>query len=286
MSIRFFLNWALLFLAGALFNGIQAQTLQNSKSAVCLVPEKLDFQVISKIERSSVGFTQGLIYRNGTLLESVGVYGESGLNQIKIPSGAVKSLYKNPKKVFGEGLILDGESIFQLTWKEHILFKYSLSSGEMKSIAFPYLGWGIAQAQNSLGKVWVTSDGTDRLRFFRSAPVYGRAWNSDNILRVRRGALHDTQPEIGINALSYVPAGEKNSGLYANIFQKTVIDRIDLDTGCVSGVLDLKELVADSGVDLEHSPEFVLNGIAFRPETHTFFVTGKNWPKIYEIKIK
>jgi glutaminyl-peptide cyclotransferase len=260
---------------------LSAARAQNLGEQACPAPTRLDYQLLHTLVRSKIGFTQGLFFQGDGLYESVGEYGGSKLNRIDPSSGAVETLLEDPKKVFGEGLVLVGDLIYQLTWKEHQILQYSLRTHELTSIAFPYNGWGMAMAEDGLGKLWITSDGTERLRSFRSGPVYGRTWRTDKIIRVKRRVNHVDEPEVGLNSLNFA-----QGILYANIFLTAVIDQIDLKTGCVRGVLDLATLVKDSGVDLNRDPEFVLNGIAYRRESQSFFVTGKNWPKIYELKIK
>lgn len=243
----------------------------------CPVPLQLGYEVVSTRVRSAPGFTEGLVYRDGSLWESVGGYGSSGLNRIDLSTGKVSQVLASPKKVFAEGLMLAGDQFYQLTWKEHLLMRYSLKTQEVSFVAFPYLGWGFTQAQDLLGKIWVISEGSERLRFFRSLPIHGRAWNSEKTLRVTRLSA----PEVGLNSLAFAAPW-----IYANVFPKHEIDQINLNTGCVQGVLDLEGLERDSAVNPNRDAESVLNGIAYRPDTQTFYVTGKNWPKIYEIRIK
>lgn len=243
-------------------------------ASTCGIPASLKYTMVREIHRSEPAFTQGLLYRNGQLFESAGGYGTSGFNRIDPETGQVEALGKLPQEQFGEGLETDGKTFFQLTWKEHRLNEWDANGALKQSISYPYEGWGLTRDPQG---AWISSDGSSALYFFDHAPQVGAtSWNSDSKITV----MNENRSEVRLNELEYA-----QNAIFANIFKENRIVRIDPASGCVNGELDLSRLAASSGVDLAQNPEWVLNGIAYRPETGTFFITGKNWPTIYELKI-
>jgi glutamine cyclotransferase len=243
------------------------------------MPKPLHYQVVRQIHRSEPGFTEGLVYRNGSLFESTGGYGSSGLNQIDPQTGQVRSLGRLSQDLFGEGLEFDGQIFYQLSWKEHQLIEWDSNGRWKRSVSFPYEGWGLTKSPGGIqGEKWISSDGSHVLHFFDRATHSSddSAWTSSSNLSVMNGP----KPEGKLNELEYA-----RGAVFANVFQDNRIVQIDPATGCVSGELDLSGLMREAGIDLQASPESVLNGIAYRPETDTFFITGKNWPTIYEVQI-
>jgi glutamine cyclotransferase len=264
--------------------GLAEQTSKlSSKSSQspfinCILPARLKAQVIKRIDRSASGFTEGLIFRQGYLYESTGGYGSSGLNRIEPSTGKVQSLGKLPATQFGEGLESNGHELFQLTWKENRLNLWDEQGKLLQSIPYPLEGWGLARSTGP-HQFWVSSDGSNSLAIFEQDPDWksDQPWTPNSRLSVWNGI----RPEPQLNELEFV-----KGTLFANIFHENRIVQIDLNSGCVIGEIDMTPLSAQSGVDLAQNQESVLNGIAYRPETDTFFITGKNWPAIYEVRIE
>jgi glutamine cyclotransferase len=233
----------------------------------CPAPVPLRFEVSGKIVRSSVGFTQGLEWRDGKLHESTGaVGGHSGLNTIT-PDGKVTNLLDQGRKVFGEGLtILNGE-MFQLTWQEHQVFVYDLDGNLKRTLHNPREGWGLTNDGTSL----IFSDGGPSFYF-----VDPQTFAVQRTVKIRTDRPSDIH---GLNELELV-----DGKLYGNIFQTLNIVRIDPASGCIDAIADMGSLwrsMTDADKRQIASDENVLNGIAYDKTTGRFFVTGKRWLTIF-----
>lgn len=238
-------------------------------AAACPVPEALSQRVIAKVSRRPDYYTQGLIYHNGALYESTGLYGKSGLYKIDPVTGAYQQLKANPKQYFGEGLARLGRQLFQLTWKEGTVFVYDLEAKGVQpspSMSYAREGWGLTTNDVHL----IASDGSSALYYLNPAD-----------LSVARSlpVFMERQPVENLNELEHA-----RGKIFANVYMTDVILRIEPATGCVDGTLDLSGLLskAERGA-LAHGE--VLNGIAYDPDEDVFYVTGKNWPAIYKLKI-
>ena len=222
-------------------------------------------------------FTQGLLYHNGFLYEGTGQYGFSELRKTDIKTGKVLMRVALPKKYFGEGITLVDNRIYQITWQEHTCFVFDVDTFELKE-QFRYAGegWGLTFDDKHL----ILSDGTAILRFYapntfkevRKLPVYVKNKNGKKI------------PQENLNELEYI-----HGEVWANIWRENVIARIDPLTGEVIGYIDCSGLIpAALKNELSaplHQRERVLNGIAFVPETETFYITGKYWNVMLELQI-
>jgi glutamine cyclotransferase len=251
-----------LALGAALFSAVGAFASQ------CPVPTMLDFVVESKITRSVAGYTQGLEFRDGKLYESTGrVGGGTKLNLIGL-DGTVTTLADLGGAVFGEGLtILNGE-IFQLTWKENLVFVYDLRGNLLRRMTNPRLGWGLAND----GRKLIFTDGEGALHYANPKTF---ALTGQVPLRIAEG-----EPPTWLNEIEYV-----DGKLYGNIYTSDWIVRVDPASGCVEAAADMtllregmtREEVAEIAVD----PGNVLNGIARDGRSGLFYITGKRWPMIY-----
>ena len=240
----------------------------TAAAADCPRPTPLRFDVTGKIVRSEVGFTQGLEWRDGKLYESTGaIGGRSGLNLIA-PDGSVTNVLNQGTRVFGEGLTILNDELFQLTWQEHQVFVYDLAGKLKRTMRNPREGWGL------------TNDG-ESLIFSDGGPSFFFVDPKDFAIR-REVKLRSDKPGAidGLNELELV-----DGKLYGNIFQTNLILRIDPASGCVEGRADMgslwrqmtdadkKQVTADSNN--------VLNGIAYDNATGLFYVTGKRWRTIF-----
>jgi glutamine cyclotransferase len=252
----------------------------DSSSFACKAPEKIDFDVERTFERSRLGFTQGLAFHGERLFESTGAFeGGTELNEIVLDEAAgraeVSSIVSHGKAVFGEGLtILDGR-IFQLTWKDKLLFEYEIDTFERRAREIAIDGWGLTND----GRRLIASDGSNTLYFF----------NPDTLaklgtMKVKRKVWGLLRSQMMVNELEMV--GPK---IFANIYRSNEIVRIDVDSGCVDGVADLSrlydELDTEQKRQVDSHPNNVLNGIAYSNERGTFFLTGKRWPIIFEVRM-
>jgi glutamine cyclotransferase len=209
-------------------------------------------------------FTQGLAYLDGVLYEGTGLNGRSTIRKVRLENGEVLQIQKVEAQYFGEGIAVFGGTIFELTWQSGIGFLYDRASFQRKgSFSYRGEGWGLTHDGHRL----IMSDGSAYLRFLDPA-------TQKELSRVQ--VMDGPNPVVNLNELEYVK-GE----ILANVWQKHWIARISPKTGRVTGWIDLTGLLSardSQGVD-------VLNGIAYDAAGDRLFVTGKLWPKLFEIQI-
>ncbi|HEY1986860.1 MAG TPA: glutaminyl-peptide cyclotransferase [Terracidiphilus sp.] len=223
------------------------------------------YRIVHAYPHDAQAFTQGLLFLDGHLYESTGLNGKSSLRMVDLESGRVLQQQPVDNKYFAEGLTAWGSTLVQLTWESHVALVYDRFSFRLlRTFAYTGEGWGLTADAKSL----ILSDGTATLRFFDPATFH----------EVRSVEVTDHgKPVTEMNELEYV-RGE----IYANIWHADRIARIAPATGKVLGWIDLKGLLPDK----EHSSaEAVLNGIAYDAAHNRLFVTGKLWPKLFEIEV-
>lgn len=209
-------------------------------------------------------FTEGLEYRNGVLYESSGLYGQSTLRKEDLKTGKVTMQVSLPGSVFGEGFTVLGDRVFQVTWQSQIGFFYQ-ATNLARTGTFHYTGEGWAMTND--GRLLYLSDGTSVIRCL----------DPRNMSVVRTFSVHDRGEDVKlVNELEWV-----KGQIYANIWHSDRIARIDPKSGSVTAWIDLKGLKPASVT----SEEGVLNGIAYDPASGHLLVTGKLWPKLFEIEI-
>lgn len=251
-----------LLAAGCLSEKPAAQADPGSDAA----PARYTYQVVHTYPHDHQAFTQGLIYLDGFLYEGTGLNGRSSVRKVKLETGEVLQKQDVAPVYFGEGLTNWGSRLIELTWQSGVGFVYDRSNFQMlSSFKYDTEGWGLTQDGTNL----IESDGSATLRF----------WNPDTFAETRRVTVQDKgQPVTNLNELEYIK-GE----VYANVWQTDTIVRINPQTGAVVGTINLAGLLSaedkTSGVD-------VLNGIAYDAAGDRLFVTGKLWPKLFEIKLQ
>lgn len=228
-------------------------------------PQRLTVKVISTRPHDTSAYTQGLVWHEGRLYESAGLYQESSLRQVDPATGEVRRRADLPPQYFAEGLARVGDRLIQLTWQEGVALVYRLSDFE-KAGEHRYTGegWGLCYD----GARLVMSDGSDRLTF-RDPQTFAPA---GEVLVRMQGA-----PVDRLNELECV-----DGAVYANVYQTEDIVRIDPATGEVTAVIDASGLLGAG--DYQAGAE-VLNGIAWMPETKRFLITGKRWPLMFEVEL-
>ena len=223
------------------------------------------YRVVNVYPHDAEAFTQGLIFRDGFLFESTGQYGRSTLRKVELKTGRVVQQHRLDPVYFGEGLAEWNGQLVQLTWRSQIAFIYDLVSFKpLRMFDYSGEGWGLTHNQRE----FILSDGTDILRFI----------NPNTLRETRRVTVRDGKtPVKDLNELEYV-RGE----IYANIWHTDRIARIAPQTGQVVGWIDLSGLMS---VAYKLEPEAVLNGIAYDAPNDRLFVTGKLWPRLFEIQV-
>lgn len=227
------------------------------------IPE-YGYEVVHTYPHDPQAFTEGLFYLNGYLYESTGINGQSSVRKVKLETGEVLQKRDVPEAYFGEGIINWKDRLLQLTWKNQVGFIYDLATFSLRGqFQYPGEGWSLTQD----GKRIIMSDGTPELRFLDPATLRetGRITVTD-----AAGPVKD------INELEWVK-GE----IYANIWQTRRIVRISPSTGKVVGWIDLSGLLSPA----EESQTDVMNGIAYDSKGDRLFVTGKYWPKLFQIRL-
>lgn len=223
------------------------------------------YRVVNTYPHDPEAYTQGLLYRDGFLFESTGRKGRSSLRQVIIETGEVVQERAISPELFGEGLALWDDSLIQLTWQARIGFVYDLASfGLETTFRYPGEGWGLTAGPESL----ILSDGSDTLRFL----------DPTNFAELRRLRVRDGASGVDqLNELEYV-----NGQIYANVWHRDRIARISPESGEVVGWIDLTGLLPPLFQLTDR--EAVLNGIAYDADGDRLFVTGKLWPRLFEIQ--
>ncbi len=223
------------------------------------------YRVVHTYPHDSKAFTQGLIYLNGHLYESTGLRGRSSLREEDLATGRIIKFQMLSNRYFGEGLTNWHNELIQLTWTSHVALVYDLKTFRfIRSFPCPWEGWGLTQD----GKNLILSDGSATLHFL----------DPSTFKQVRSIKVTDNgKPVTQLNELEYI-----HGQIYANIWHSNRIARISPVSGNVLGYIDLKGLLPPGSVS---DSEAVLNGIAYDATHNRLFVTGKLWPKLFEIDV-
>jgi glutamine cyclotransferase len=244
----------------AAVNGPLQQT--NTSATVPLY----SYEIVNVWPHDTSAFTQGLVFLDGALLESTGLNGQSTLRKVDLKTGRVLRQVEIGPEYFAEGLTVLNGKIFQLTWQNQKGFVYDLESFRReKEFGYQGEGWGLTTDGQSL----IMSDGTHQIRFLD--PV---------TFEVKRtiAVFYQGQPVNHLNELEYIK-GE----IFANIWQTFYVIRIDPASGKTLGLINFTGLLSP----LDYHPRLdVMNGIAYDAVGDRLFVTGKNWPKLFEVRLK
>lgn len=223
-------------------------------------------EVVNVYPHDPSAFTEGLLLHDGKLYESTGLEGQSTLRRTALASGEIERLHMMSPLEFGEGLAIAGERIVQLTWKDGRAYVFDKSSFELlDTFHYETEGWGLTFD----GTRFVMSDGSSTL-YFRSAEDFHELGRID--VKDSRGRV------VNLNELEYI-----DGLIYANVWYTQMIVIIDPKDGAVRGRIGLNGLLAEA----DRTPETdVLNGVAYDPATGHLLVTGKRWPKLFEVALK
>jgi len=227
-----------------------------------IVPKEIKYTVLAKFPHLKSSFTEGLEFYKGDLYESTGENGKSQLLKIDLLTGnALKSIPLD-QKYFGEGITIVKDKIYQLTWQSGVCFRYNLDFTLDKTFTYYFQGWGLTHHESTL----MMSDGSNKIHF------YNTEFEKTGDLEVydNKGIVRN------INELEYV-----DGFIYANIFETSKIIKIDSKTGKVVAFMKMESMIP-AEID---SKKDVLNGIAYQASENAFYVTGKNWPLMFKIKL-
>ena len=239
-------------------------TVRHSNSNNTDTPKEYTYKIVNTFAHDSNAFTQGLVYEDGFLYEGTGLNGRSSLRKVELKTGKVLQQLNLNDEYFGEGITIFNDKIIQLTYISDVGFVYDKNSFKLlREFNYPTEGWGITHD----GKNLIMSDGTPTL-FFLNPETFE--------LVSRLAVLYEGALLNNLNELEYI-----NGQIYANIWNTNSIVTINPQTGHVTGVIDLEGLLSEK----ESKAADVLNGIAYDEKNKRLFVTGKLWPKLFEIKL-
>ena len=232
----------------------------------CSEPKVREYklEVVAEYPHDTGSYTQGLFFHEGQMYESTGVHGKSTFRKVDINTGKALERMNFDKKYFVEGSVVMGDKLYILTWESRIAFVYDAETLEYESSwNYPREGWGITTD----GKQLIASDGSANLFFM----------NDQFALDRKQLVTIEGRPVRWLNELEYI-----DGKVWANVYTSDEIVIINPKNGHVEGVIDCRGLLPKS----LYGPETdVLNGIAYNPETKKIYLTGKNWPKLYEVRL-
>ncbi len=231
-------------------------------------PTAINYSVINTFPHDTSAYTQGLEFYKGKLYESTGDYENSSLRLTDVTTGKVLQSHKmGSTEIFGEGITILNDKIYQLTWQSHTVYVYDLSdiNKPVKTFSWPYEGWGITHNDSTL----VISDGTSNIYF-----VNPNTFNVVNTISVQDNAGAVAQ----LNELEFV-----DGFIWANVYMSNRIVKIDPASGQVKAQMLITNLLLPT--DVIQGRTDVLNGLAWNDEKKTMFITGKRWPKMFELKL-
>lgn len=240
---------------------------------ITLIPDKAPkrkiYRVVKTYKHDTKAYTQGLVFHNGFLYEGTGQIGESCIKKIDLNNNDIISVLNIDNSLFGEGITIYNNKIFQLTWTSFKGFIYDINSFSLESeFTYSTQGWGITTMGNEL----VMSDGTHKLYIIdpNSFSVKSEIEVYDN-----KGIVDQ------LNELEYI-----NGMIYANVWMTNRIIMIDPSTGIVKEDVDLSGILSEKELKTLDDSNDVLNGIAYDNSTNKIYITGKRWPKLFHIELK
>ncbi len=249
------------------FEGENVETTARIEVASSIEPKLLSYTIINTFPHDTLAFTEGFEFYRDTLIESTGQKGASHFRKYDYKTGKVFKQVNLENQYFGEGITVINNKIFQLTWQSNVGFIYDANTlKKIKTFTYdkPIEGWGMTNDGTHIYQ----SDGTEKI--WKMNPETQKMEDYVNVYT-------NTNKIKSVNELEWI-----EGKIYGNIWQKDAIAVINPITGAVEGVLNLAGLRSQ----IKHVNAEVLNGIAYNPKSKTIFVTGKNWEKTFEIKVK
>ena len=228
-------------------------------------PESWTYELVKILPHNPTSFTQGLEWHQGKLYEGTGLNGKSAVMEIRPATGDAMKKTALPQEHFGEGITILNQRLYQLTWQSHRAFIYSLPEiSLLTSLSYPTEGWGLTHMHNEL----IMSDGSEKLYFL----------NPDDFSLIRSIEVWDRK-----NAITELNELEASGGfIYANKYQTDTIVKIDPKDGRVMAYINMAGLLKPQD---RQGNEDVLNGIAWNPADKLWYLTGKNWPKMFAVRL-
>lgn len=221
-------------------------------------------EIVAEYQHDTGSYTQGLFFHEGQMYETTGLHGKSTLRKVDLKTGKALVKYDFSEKYFVEGSVVLKDNLYILTWDSKVAFIYDADSLKYKSTwKYPREGWGITTD----GRQLIASDGSSTLYFM----------DEKFSLKQRVNVKCEDRPVRWLNELEYI-----DGKIWANVYMTDEIVIINPKDGRVEGVIDCRGLLPKES----YTPDTdVLNGIAYDPDTERIYLTGKNWPKLYEVKL-
>ena len=230
-----------------------------------IIPSKLSYRIVNTFPHDMQAYTQGLFFFDGNLIESTGQNGESSLRRVELKTGKVIQSVNLERQYFGEGATLFNDKIYQLTWTSRKGFVYDAKTFSLiHSFDYPTQGWGLVRYNDNL----IMSDGSNILYIVEP----------ESFTEISRLEVYDNNgPVYQLNELELI-----NGKVWANVYQTDKVAIIDPETGIVLSYVDFSGLLTEADI---HRRIDVLNGIAWDEKGNRLFVTGKYWPKLFEVEV-
>jgi glutamine cyclotransferase len=264
LSWKYKLRAASAFAAAAVGFGAWAQSGGAAPPGGSNVPKQWGVRIVAAYPHDPVAFTQGLVIDHGQLFEGTGLNGKSSIRRVDLETGKVEKIEPISSLFFGEGIAILGDKLYELTWQNQVGFIYDVHSFKrLGEFRYTGEGWGLAQDGRNL----ILSDGTPTIRFLDP-----QSFEVVKTIEVRLGG----RPLSQLNELEYI-----DGQIWSNIWHDDHIARISPQTGEVLGLIDLSSVYTSAS----RGPEDVLNGIAYDAATKKIYVTGKDWPKLYQVEV-
>lgn len=247
-------------------NGLKDYKNSNFIVISDIVPKELKYTIVNTFKHDITSYTQGLVYDDGYLYEGSGQYGRSSLRKVEIETGEVLNQYNLSNSMFGEGVTLYQDRLYQLTWKSQVGFVYNKETFEILQKIYyrNRQGWGLTHDNET----FIMSDGSSNLYLL----------DTQHFTETGKIEVYNNEGAVGrLNELEYI-----NGKIYSNIYPSSQIIIIDPVTGKVENFLECKDLIPE---EYKGNSDKVLNGIAYNPTIQHLYITGKDWPVLYEIKI-
>ncbi|MEI8142137.1 MAG: glutaminyl-peptide cyclotransferase [Chitinophagia bacterium] len=244
---------------------------ENDANTAITAPIAINYTIQKIYPHDTSAYTQGLVWDNNRLIEGTGLRGKSVLYQMDSQLKPVGKKLNLDLPYFGEGVTVFGGKIYQLTWEEHTVFVYdAITFKKLNTLNWPYEGWGLTHNDTAL----IVSTGSSNLYFVSP---------TDFSIQKTLGVYNEFGYQSMLNELEYV-----DGKIFANIYGQNDIVVIDPTTGKISNKIDCSNLLAQAKASynpLTLDAGYVLNGIAYRKSTDTYFLTGKCWPVMVEVKL-
>lgn len=256
----------LMIVAFAACKDKEKSTEDNTNNNAVKPPAKMEYGVIKAFPHDTSSFTEGLFWLNEQLYESTGLQEKSYLLRADLATGKANKKIKLPSQFFGEGIAMINNKIYQLTYQEHKVFVYDMEFKKIGEFDWPYEGWGITTD----GKQLIMDTGGSNLYFI-----------NPETFKIERtlGVYNNNGYVDSINELEYV-----DGYIYANRWLTDLIVKINPKTGLVEAQADMSEIFRRSNLPGPANPGACLNGIAYDNAKKSFYITGKYWPYVFEVK--